>query len=382
MGKESMSKYGTFFIQLENYNSSPGAQVNGTVSLDLRLNFPASNIMIKLEGKEKTKFWKSRQVYSHTDKDGVTHYRTEWYPVYGRHRIMNYEFPVAAFNGGFIPAGQYQIPFTFQMPSNVPSTFHKTWYDYSDCYAKIHYELKANLKSLHGKDLLKFKQPFTVNNSLHAPVQSKAVMVDKEVVCFCCCSKGKVKLNSYFEKNAYQPGETCYMVAEVTNDTSVKVEQLQAVFYQSIHLQADGWWGSHSKSWTSALSSRNGSSYEPNTAKVGANAERIQVELKGLDIRGGEDAGQVGGFNTTTHGKIIQCSYYVSAKCMMDTCICCDEHPNATIGVEIYSDPKPTQPTFVAPPNWAPQMYDMYTANLTSQFEAPPNQYPDEYQGK
>jgi hypothetical protein len=380
MGKESMSRFGTFFVQLECHNYSHGQQVNGVVMLDLRANFPSSNITIKLEGKEKTKFWKSRQVYSHTDSEGRTHYRTEWYPVFGRHRIMNYEFPIAAFNGGFVPAGQYQLPFSFQLPSGIPNTFHKKWTDYSDCYAKIHYELKSKLQSSYGKELLKFKQPFSINNSLSAPIASKAVKVDKEVVCFCCCSKGRVKLNSYFEKNAYQPGETCFMVAEVENETSVKINHLKAVFFQHINVVANGWWGTQSKSWNHNLSVDYGGSYEPKTSRVGENAERIQVNLGNLEIKGGDDAGEVGGFNTTTKGHLIQCDYFVSAVCDMDTCICCDEHPNATINVEIYNDPKPTVVQFVAPPGWAPTQYDHYTANLNQQYQCADPDYAHEMQ--
>jgi hypothetical protein len=375
MGKESMSRFGKFFVQLECYNYSPGQQVNGTVMLDLTANFPSSNITIKLEGKEKTKFWKSRQIYSGNKKT-----RREWYSVFGRHRIMNYEFPIAAFNGGFVPAGQYQLPFSFQLPSGIPNTFQSHWIDYSNCYAKIHYELKSKLESSDGKELLKFKQSFSINNSLSAPIASKAVKVDKEVVCFCCCSKGRVKLNSYFEKNAYQPGETCFMVAEVENETSVKINNLKAVFFQHIEVKSNGWWGTHYMVFNHNLSAKNGGSYEPKTSRVGENAERIQVDLGKLKITAGEYAGEVDSFNTTPKGHLIQCDYFVKAECDMDTCICCDVNPMATINVEIYNDPKPTVVQFVAPSGWAPTQYDHYTANLNQQYQCADPDYAHEMQ--
>jgi len=374
-----MAQYGVFFVQMESYNYSPGQQVSGQIFLDLRVNFPAACIIMKLEGKEKTKFWKSKQVYSHTDSNGTTHYRTEWYAVYGRHRILHYDFPVANFNGGFIPAGQYTIPFTFALPHNIPNTFRHDWHDPYDCHARIHYEIKAKLEqnSGNGNDLLKFKQPFSVNAQLTGVASNKATETDKEVVCCCCCSKGRCKITGYFEKDAYQPNEIAYMVSEVQNETSVNINSLQAVFHQRLWVEAHGWWGSHNKSWERNLATVNGRSYQAKESSVGQNAERLAVPLKGLEIKRGDDAGTIGGYNTTTHGKLIRCDFFISARTEMDTLICCDEHPAATIPILVYHENKPTQSQWVAPPSWAPTAMDMYTANLTSAYQAPEPVYPE-----
>jgi hypothetical protein len=229
-------------------------------------------------------------------------------------------------------------------------------------------------------ELLKFKQSFSINNSLSAPILSKEKKIDKEVFCYCCYGKGPVKLISYFEKNAYQPGETCFMVAEVENDTSVKIKNLKAVFFQHIKVESNGTRGNHSKSWKHNLSVKDGGSYEPKTSRVGLNAERIQVDLGNLKITAGEYAGEVSVFNTTTKGHLIQCDYYVKVECDMDTCICCDEHPNATISVEIYNHSKPTVAQFVPPPGWDPTQYDIYTANLNQQYQCPDPDYAKEMQ--
>lgn len=363
MGRESMSQYGSFFVILEKPIYSPGDQVNGTVYLDCTLDFPSSHITLKLEGKEKIKFWKSRQVYSHTDSNGTTHYRTEWYPVYDSHRCFNYEFPVANFSGAFIQRGQYQIPFTFHLPAHVPSTFYYTWYRNGDCYAKIHYEAKAKMESAYGKDLLKHKLQFTVNAAQLKNAKQKRVDIDKEVVSWCCCNQGKLKMTSYFEKDAYMPGETAYLVVEAENNSKVKCNTIDGNFTQEINIH--GWGGGSGDKRNLRTVQIPG--LEPGEAFIGGNAKRIAIALTGTQIKAGEDAGTN---NTTVHGKLIQCNYYISAQTKMDACICCDEHPVSKIYINLYNPIPPAPPAFQQPANWQPQVFDTYIANFDAQYQA------------
>ena len=362
MGRESMSQYGSFFVVLDRSVYSPGDQVCGTVFLDCLLDFPTSQITLKLEGKEKIKFWKSRQVYSHTDRDGNTHYRTEWYPVYDSHRCFNYEFPVGAFNGPFIQRGQYQIPFTFNLPNHIPSTFHYKWHRNGDCYAKIHYEAKAKMESLHGKDLLKHKLMFTVNAAQTHAAMTKRVDIDKEVVSWCCCNQGKFKMTAYFEKDSYMPGESAYLVLEAENNSKVKCKTINGNFIQDINIH--GWGGGSGDKRNLRTVKIPG--MEPGEAWVGGNAKRIEIALTGTTIKQGEDAGTN---NTTVHGKLIQCNYYISAQTEMEACICCDEHPTSKIYIDLYNPVPPPTAAFQPPPQWQPQVFDTYVAQLQPQFQ-------------
>jgi len=274
MGRESMSRYGNFGIHLDSLNYSPGDQVNGVIYLDCHLDFPASFVTLKLEGKEKTKWWDSRQVYNGTDSNGNTQYRTEWYPVYNYHRCYRYKFPIASFKGAFIPKGNYEVPFSFKLPNSLPSTFRKEWYHNGDCYGKIHYECKALLESNFGKDLLKRKLPFTVNAGLIKKIEQKSCHIDKEVINCCCCKQGKFKMSAYFEKDAYVPGEIAYMVVEAENNTKVKCFDVSGIFSENVTLHGYGYGGDSNCSNLITVSTPG---LAPGQSFTGEQAKRLQI---------------------------------------------------------------------------------------------------------
>lgn len=359
MGKESMSKYGTLFVTQERPVYAPGDQVNGVIYVDCFLDFPASHITLKLEGKEKVKYWVPEQVHDHTDKDGVKHYKTEYHPRWDSHRCFNYEFPAANFAGPFIPKGQYQIPFQFHLPVELPSTFHYKWHDGGDCFAKIHYKAKAKLESSTGKDLLKTSFDMILNASQNELIQQRRIDIDKEVINCCCFNQGRFKMTAYFEKDAYMPGETAFLVVEAENNSKAECKKIRGNFTQAITIK-NGY--GHKKDLTSVVCP----GLAPGKTYLGQDAKRLEIPLTGTMITGGEDAGVS---NTTVHGKLIQCNYYVSAQTEMDACICCDEHPVSRIYINQYNAVPPIPHVFHPPTDWAPQVFDTYIANFNPEFE-------------
>lgn len=177
--------------------------------------------------------------------------------------------------------------------------------------------------------------------------------------------KEKLISKLFFEKDAYIPGETAYMVAEVENNSKVKMNAIEGVFTQLITLRGGGLW-TNTRHFNHNLLTLKSHGLEPGAKAIGDQAVRLAVPLKGAQITGGEDAGCC---NTTTHGKLVECDYFIAAVGNMDACICCDSNPQSRVKLEIFNPAQAKMAPFMPPQNWAPKVYDTYIANLVPQFE-------------
>jgi sporulation-control protein spo0M len=357
MGKKNFDDYGDIYIFLANRNYHPGEQVNGMVYVNLGKTFPAGAITLKLEGKEKFKhYWAE----SHRVNDGTNRTERVIKDDSEKKTAFKAEFPIASFPGQKIPAGQYQFPVCFVLPSNIPSSFNYKWKNEGKkCYAKIEYEMKVKLEA-HGEDgddLLKRKQVFIVNAPLKSLPESKSKSETKEITCYCCFGKGPMKISSHFDKDAYMPDETAQAYIEVENGSSYECEKLTAELIQYIEMK-----GKRTVNQEKTLSSTDGDSVSAGKNCTGENARMMRIAINGVDQK--DDDGNVF-YNTTCSGKIINCHYKLSIIGHMECKGCiCDKAPDCDIPIQLYTPSMPTMAQYMAPAGWAPQMYPLYTADL------------------
>jgi sporulation-control protein spo0M len=357
MGKKNFDDYGDIYIFLANRNYHPGEQVNGMVYVNLGKTFPAGAITLKLEGKEKFKhYWAE----SHQVNDGTNRTERVIKDDSEKKTAFKAEFPIASFPGQKIPAGQYQFPVCFVLPSNIPSSFNYKWKNEGKkCYAKIEYEMKVKLEA-HGEDgddLLKRKQVFIVNAPLKSWPESKSKSETKEITCYCCFGKGPMKISSHFDKDAYMPGETAQAYIEVENGSSYECEKITAELIQYIEMK-----GKRTVNLDKTLSSTDGDSVSAGKNCTGENARMMRIAINGVDQK--DDDGNVF-YNTTCSGKIIKCHYKLSIIGHMECKGCiCDKAPDCDIPIQLYTPSMPTMAEYMAPTGWAPQMYPLYTADL------------------
>jgi hypothetical protein len=125
-----MSQYGQFYLQTDAATYHPGETVTGKVYLNLTKTFPGNKIVIRLKGKEHVEFSKRRQccrscetlcfccciANNHHSQSCTTYHNNKWV-------IMTYEIPVLDNNGKDLPPGQSVIPFSIQLPENLPSSY-------------------------------------------------------------------------------------------------------------------------------------------------------------------------------------------------------------------------------------------------------------------
>ena len=99
------------------------------IILNLLKDFPSNSLNLVITGKEVVSF-----------KKGLTKIKEE-------KKFFNYVYPIFTCEGEIFEKGQYNFPFSFKLPENLPSSFFYSW-NHSNNYGKIYYNIYAGMKNL------------------------------------------------------------------------------------------------------------------------------------------------------------------------------------------------------------------------------------------
>lgn len=133
-------------------------------------------------------------------------------------------------NAYSLPTGHHVYPFSFTLPSSLPSSLtHK--------YGQVKYYLEATISRGQGitKPNYTCRLPFTVNaildlNNEYGAQHESVASKEKNVCCFCCKS-GPVGFDFKVFKSGYVPGEVVKFHADLfnhsTRDVSTIVDLVQ-----------------------------------------------------------------------------------------------------------------------------------------------------------
>jgi len=362
---------GSMYIRMDRGEYSPGDTVSGTILLDLFTPFNHNQVWITVAGVEQTSLVET--LPQNNDQANTNNRHGHNHERYRRHSdhnfFFNYKIPVHTFGGMFIPNGQYSFPFSFVLPPGLPSTF-----DYSfnvgqePCYAKVSYELRASLEnpSSRGSPSLSHTQVLSVNQGALLGGESTRKELNQHVKSCCCIDKGHAKIISYFEKAEYVPGETAYLVSEVDNTKSkAKINSIDGIFRQKLRLQARGF----VYPLQIDLNKLSLPGIEPGQARLGEQALRLALHLVSNSKQ------QT--FNTRTNtstiqptcrGKLIQNEYFIVNRLHMDACVCCGEHPNCTMQLNVRNPSINYSGWSAMPTNWNPKTFDLVPLQFSSNF--------------
>lgn len=125
-----------------------------------------------------------------------------------------------------MPAGVHNIPFAFPIPFNCPSSFEGQW-------GWIRYVLDARIDRPWKFDH-KTKRPFTVLgmydlNADLAACQPLSTAGQKTLGCLCCTS-GRISCQAHVSKRGYVAGELVAVSADISNDSSRRVDAVSHHF--------------------------------------------------------------------------------------------------------------------------------------------------------
>lgn len=398
----AVSGHGTMHVRFDKPFYAPGDQVNGFIYLDLYQNHPNNTIFLKICGVEEVKLveekWVTEREYNMRyrywgrDRDywGYSPYRERryttrfdyWHDIPMMHRrgggeegverrriridhydynpVFNHKFPVYQFNSNFIPAGQYSFPISFVLPQGMPATFKYEFTEYGAfCFGSTSYTCIATIDSPNPMiPPIQSTRDFCINQAVKSGGQMGRSNIEHKIKCCCCIPRGEVKVCSYFERSDYTPGETAFIVTEIDNTKSkVKVDHINGVFRQILKLTAKGF----TKNIRVPLNKVRINGIDTKQKRVGEKAIRLEVKL--IDKSSGKPV------QPTCQGQLISNTYLLETTTKMDTCICCGNHPTASIAANIFNKPYQNQSAWSQPSNWQPQVMSAYVANFSSDFQ-------------
>jgi len=207
-----------------------GEQIHGTVFLCIHHGIPARSLTLYLSGYEKV-FWQETKTEFYDKPDGTKGTRVITIDREADHTFFKISMDLVNYPGGF-PAGQFQYPFIYQLPNNLPGVFRHTG---SNLKAKVEYKIKAVVDVPHGHDL-HCKQHLVIHEKINRSIEPRHFIKDHKVRTLCCIPRGDIHCEAYMDKNAYQAGETAQVHVNVNNQSTVEVTNFNVKLIRELQL--------------------------------------------------------------------------------------------------------------------------------------------------
>ena len=116
--------------------------------------------------------------------------------------------------------GDYQIPFEFTLPMNIPATImYKNCHDHDKPKAKLLYSVKSVLHT-HDKKEMKYKQLLVVHEPPVEFLADHANTHTTNLSTWFCRQKGKGSISAQFQKNVFYSNEVAWANVSVNNAES------------------------------------------------------------------------------------------------------------------------------------------------------------------
>eukprot|EP01112_Ceratiomyxa_fruticulosa_P007136 TRINITY_DN1842_c0_g1_i1.p1 TRINITY_DN1842_c0_g1~~TRINITY_DN1842_c0_g1_i1.p1 ORF type:complete len:463 (-),score=92.59 TRINITY_DN1842_c0_g1_i1:108-1496(-) len=204
------------WVQVNQPSYVGGETIVGTVEMDCLVPFFANGVLLKVKGFERAFFQTSRTV---TEGDGDNRRTRTIIDDHKEEKEFFKQTIVVYPQQGVVNPGHYSFPFVFNLPPNLPGTFHEEGGDRfngSAYCAKILYKLKATVDVAFRHDLKKTVR-LVLNERYDQLVRPSYAENKKSFL----TTSGDLHIRVWLDKNAYVPGETCIAKLKA-NNTSVK----------------------------------------------------------------------------------------------------------------------------------------------------------------
>jgi len=211
-----------------------GDVIQGTVHLHCIVPFQARGVILKVKGFELATWeeWRTREKPGNPqERESYIHTVKEHKEFFcERIRVYPYE--------GLVQQGQYDFPFSYQLPASLPGTFseHGGHWEHGTGYkAEIVYFAKAKIDVKFKHDLKK-KVQFVVNEKFDRTVQPSYGENNKTFL----LTKGRLTAKVWLDRNAYFPGNTVVARLEANNTSTKPTTKLNVAVIKHLELHADG----------------------------------------------------------------------------------------------------------------------------------------------
>jgi hypothetical protein len=325
------------YLQTNEAYYNPGSFVSGAVYLDVHRPVTIYNVELKIRGTERVKWEELRN-----DPKGDVNKITE--KMKDKQAIFNASSPLQVAPVTLAP-GQYQYPFSFQLPDQIPGTFEIKHFDYD---GRIRYTLTAVLNCAH-REPIKYRAELVVRQRPTMANYNSPVTAEEDV-CVCCSNKGKCSMTCNFQSDTYQPGNDAVLMTTVDNSIcTLAIRNFTVSLIQHVNFRM--------RNGKTTNFTRNVRTNEfpgvPSHSCNRGNPKLMSIKLEEPKF----ESGKV--IQPSVHGMMITCRYELEVRPVFDaSCSFCARVPVITVPLYLYA-PELQNWISAIPQGFQPKVFDV-----------------------
>lgn len=331
------------YVETEKPFYYPGDTVNGHIFLNFEMSsFPGNQLFLKIKGKEQTS-WTAPNPNTPSQLDKKT----------GLVIFYNHKFEIFKWEEGFVPAGQYDFPFSFNLKDFLPGSYsHKPTSieeKQSQTCAVIRYKIKAeclNLNAEQEMSKIKTDKEILVREKLKVNIFSKGEISLPMISC-CCIPQGSCQIRCYFEKNAYECGENANVFCEIDNvNGSLGLQNVSFELKSHIILRSDNGdvkemqqtIAKHEMQGLTAGQKAEGPTKKSINFFLGKQGKSLSKDFE--EVKGDLLEPELEQLQESSGGQLVNCSYFLEVTAKADGIFSCTPPKMTRIPVMIFKKPK------------------------------------------
>jgi hypothetical protein len=226
-------------LRLDDKTFTAGGLVTGRVYLAVTQEVQADGLFLLLQGEECCQIAHDEHDYSHSSSRN--HSSTHREIDRASSSLVHMNVALTNFSCSKVVPGQYEYPFEWQLPSNLPSTMYASK---GDSHCEIRYRMTAYLhqNGSFGNPKHSATQAICLLARPKAPSHSTGIVMDPEVIRIksCCFDTGQVTMGWDVDKTVASPDSFLKIGISGRNESSVEIDCLRARLIETITWAANG----------------------------------------------------------------------------------------------------------------------------------------------
>ncbi|CAG9331966.1 unnamed protein product [Blepharisma stoltei] len=310
---------GSMHIELEKMDCNSGGDVTGSVHFYLHDTLPRCSLFLSFKGIEET-YWEESSA-SHTvdpesdpEEEYIQNYHDKKTIASIKHLLYEWKSSLSA--------GDYNIPFIFKLPDNLPGSFK---YRKETTWAKIEYTIKSKLIITNGRKLFD-KTEMYINEKAEICKKKQEINKSFGLKKWCCISQGKCTLNLKIDKKIYNPDEIVSTVVGADNSQSkIDISSLVCTLWRVLRLKA----GKSSTFIKQRITETREGGLDFGKSLAGPYGIIMDLNLSSIKHKTG--------MIYSTKSAMIECSYIIEYHADMNGwCTCLGEKPSIEILIYLF----------------------------------------------
>lgn len=305
----------TIYVQTNQPYYSPCALVDGSVYMDVYQPIVLQCLDLCMKGKERVKWMETRmeggREVIETKKD--------------KKEIFNHTVVLYNFNGT-LEKGQYQFPFSFQLPDHIPGSFNIKLEDHE---GQVKYTLIGMLYAGIG-DPIKYRSELVIRQTSAIANYNTPVLQDRPVSA-CCKNLGRCVMKCWFQSDSYQPGQEAMLMCAIDNrQCQTSIKNFDVSLNRTVSFTPAG----HNVNFRRIVTRKQ-------FPGISGGAENLNnPRLMSLRLEDQANFSKKIPLQPNVHGTLIDCKYDIEVTPIFDFgCGCCADSPKANIALYIYAAP-------------------------------------------